>query len=79
MPKVLNSSPLSAETGVILGNVLSEIRLKTRFSFPKKSSAVALGAQKSDKTSQNSESPEEFLAGLRFEHRGKLALVPIKL
>jgi hypothetical protein len=31
-----------------------------------------LGAQESDKTSQNSKDIEEFLAGLRFEQRGKL-------
>ena len=31
-----------------------------------------MGAQKLDKTSQNSLNVEEFLAGLRFEQRGKL-------
>jgi hypothetical protein len=37
------------------------------------------GAYKMDKTGQNSENVEEFVAGLRFEQRGKLDLVPIKL
>jgi hypothetical protein len=36
-----------------------------------------LGGHKSDKASQNSENVEEFLAGLRFEHRGKLDMVTI--
>jgi len=31
-----------------------------------------LGAQISDKTSQNSSDVEEFLAGLRFEQRNRL-------
>jgi hypothetical protein len=37
-----------------------------------RSEHVPLGAQKSVKTSQNSESLEESLAGLRFEQQGKL-------
>jgi hypothetical protein len=37
------------------------------------------GAQISDETSQNSMDIEEFLAGLRFEHRVKLDKLPIKL
>jgi uncharacterized protein YehS (DUF1456 family) len=36
-----------------------------------------LGAQISDKTSQNSLNIEEFLAGLRFEQRGRLDELPI--
>jgi hypothetical protein len=38
---------------------------------------VPLGAPKFDKTSQNSQNVEEFLAGLRFEQMGKLDMVPI--
>jgi hypothetical protein len=38
---------------------------------------VPLGTYKSDKASQNSEYVEEFVAGLRFEQRGKLDIVPI--
>jgi len=38
-----------------------------------------LGAQKSDNTSQNSNDIEEFLAGLRFEQRGKLDELTIRL
>jgi hypothetical protein len=37
-----------------------------------------LGAQKLDKTSQNSLDVEEFLAGLRFEQKGKLEELSIK-
>jgi len=37
-----------------------------------------VGASIFDKTNQNSDNLEEFLAGLPFEQRGKLALVPIK-
>jgi hypothetical protein len=37
-----------------------------------------MGAQYSDKTSQNSGNIEEFLAGLRFEQRGKLDGLPIE-
>jgi hypothetical protein len=40
---------------------------------------VCLGAQISDKTSQNSLDIEEFLAGLRFEQRGKLGELTIRL
>jgi hypothetical protein len=40
---------------------------------------VRLGAQISDKTSQNSLDIEEFLAGLRFEKRGKLGELTIRL
>jgi hypothetical protein len=36
-----------------------------------------LGAQISDKTSQNSADVEEFLAGLRFEQRERLDELPI--
>jgi len=36
------------------------------------SEQVSLGAQKLDKTSQNSMDVEEFLAGLRFEQRNRL-------
>ena len=36
---------------------------------------IPVGAQKSDKASQNSKNVEEFLAGLRFEQRGKLNMV----
>jgi len=38
-----------------------------------------VGAQISDKTSQNSTDIEEFLAGLRFEQRGKLDELLVKL
>ena len=38
---------------------------------------VPLGAPKFDKTSQNSQNVEEFVAGLRFEQRGKLDMEPI--
>jgi len=37
-----------------------------------------VGAQKSDKTSRDSSNIEEFLAGLRFEQRGRLEELPIK-
>jgi hypothetical protein len=37
-----------------------------------------LGAQKLDKTGQNSTNIEEFLAGLRFEQRGRLEELTIK-
>jgi hypothetical protein len=36
------------------------------------------GAQKLDETSQNSLEVEEFLAGLRFEKRGKLEELTIR-
>lgn len=39
---------------------------------------VRLGAQKLDKTGQNSTNIEEFLAGLRFEQRGRLEELTIK-
>ena len=38
---------------------------------------VSVGAQISDKTSRNSVNIEEFLAGLRFEQRGRLEELPI--
>ncbi len=38
-----------------------------------------MGAQKLDKTSQNSSDVEEFLAGLRFEQRSKLEELPVHL
>jgi hypothetical protein len=38
-----------------------------------------VGAQKSDKTCRNFDYLEEFLAGLCFEQRGKLEVLPIKL
>jgi hypothetical protein len=38
-----------------------------------------VGASNLDNTSQNSKDIEEFLAGLRFEHWGKLEELPIKL
>jgi len=38
-----------------------------------------MGAQKLDKTSQNSFSTEEFLAGFRFDQRAKLDELPIEL
>jgi hypothetical protein len=38
---------------------------------------VPLGASNFDKTSQNSENVDEFVAGLLFEQRGKLDLVSI--
>jgi hypothetical protein len=38
-----------------------------------------MGAQKLDKTSQNSMDVEEFLAGLRFNQRGKLDELAITL
>ena len=38
-----------------------------------------LGAQKLDETSQNSLDIEEFLAGLRFEQRGKLEELTIRI
>jgi hypothetical protein len=38
-----------------------------------------LGAQILDKTSQQSKNLEEFLADLRFEQRGKLDELTIKL
>jgi hypothetical protein len=41
------------------------------------SEQIREGAQKSDKTSQNSKNVEKFLAGLRFEQRGKLNMVHI--
>lgn len=37
---------------------------------------VPLGAHKSDKTSQNSDNLEEFLAGFRFKLPGELAELP---
>ncbi len=40
---------------------------------------VPLGAQFLDKTSQNSINIEEFLAGMRFDQRGKLEELPISL
>jgi len=36
-----------------------------------------VGAYNSGKTSQNSENVQEFVAGLRFEQRGKLDMVTI--
>ena len=44
---------------------------------PKSTVRVCAGVSKFDKTSQNSENVEEFVAALRFEQRGKLDLVPI--
>ncbi len=41
------------------------------------SEQIREGASNFHKTSQNSESLEEFLVGLRFEQKGKLELVPI--
>jgi hypothetical protein len=38
-----------------------------------------MGAQKLTETSQNSLDVEEFLAGLRFEQRGKLEELPVHL
>ena len=37
------------------------------------------GAYKIDKTGENAMNQDQFVAGLRFEHRGKLELVAIKL
>jgi len=37
-----------------------------------------MGAQKLDKASKNSINMEEFLAGLRFEQRGKIEELPFK-
>jgi hypothetical protein len=37
-----------------------------------------MGASKFDETNQDSENIEEFVAGLRFEQRGKLDMVSIK-
>jgi hypothetical protein len=39
---------------------------------------ISMGAQKLDKASKNSINMEEFLAGLRFEQRGKIEELPFK-
>jgi hypothetical protein len=57
--------PLSSGPG--RGPLKAETRVRT-----------SLGAQKSDKTSQKSSNIEEFLAGLRFEQRGRLEELPFK-
>jgi hypothetical protein len=38
---------------------------------------IPVGTSKFDEASRNSENIEEFVTALRFEHRGKLELVPI--
>ena len=43
------------------------------------SEKVCEGPYKLDKTGQNFENVEEFVAGLRVEQRGKLDMVSIKL
>jgi site-specific DNA recombinase len=59
-----------------LQNLVEE--LSTFYPESRRSTQVSVGAQKSDKTSRDSSNIEEFLAGLRFEQRGRLEELPIK-
>ena len=58
----------------------SKLRQKHRLDFlSTRHTAVRIpeGASVFYRTSQNSKNVEEFLAGLRFEQKGKLDMVPI--
>jgi ribosome biogenesis GTPase A len=59
--------------GVTTESIGSEPRRKVKTGV-----RISVGAQISDKTSRNSTNIEEFLAGLRFEQRGKLDELPIE-